>query len=518
MDAAHAANTRRIAKNTIFLYGRMLLGMLISLYTSRVILNALGVVDYGIQNVVGGFVGMFSLISSSLSSAISRFLTYEIGTGNVSRLKEVFSTSLLIQIVLSLVIVLLAETVGLWFLNNRLVIPADRIYAANWIYQASIFAFVQGLMSCPYNALLIAHERMNVFAYFGIFNILFNLCIVVFIAYAPFQFDKLIVYSLLLLSMGLVMQTIYWRYSWKHFPESHEAPRFYKKSWKDMSGFATWNAIGCTAGILKDQGVNILINLFFGPAMNAARGVAGSVSNAVCSFSGNFMTAVSPQITKSYASDDKAYLYMLVERSSRFGFYLMMCIAIPIIFEAEFVLSLWLKNYPSHSVTFVRLVLMCALLEILSNSLITLQSATGKIRNYQIVVGGLLLMNFPVSWLTLKLGAPAFSVYIVAFIIGVGCMLLRLWFLRRMAGLSMRRYLSNVVANVVTTMIVAVAAPALVYFSMPDGTVRMALVCLTGLTGGIVSVLFVGCDMAERRFILSKCKALISKLQLSPAR
>lgn len=518
MDQQYTENTKRIAKNTVYLYGRMLLGMIVSLYTSRVILNALGVVDYGIQNVVGGFVSMFSLISSALSSSISRFITFELGAGNEKKLRQVFSTSLLIQIGLGLIVLLIAETVGVWFLNHKMVIPADRLYAANWIFQASVFSFIIGLLSCPYNALLVAYERMNVFAYFGIFNIFLNLAIVLFVAYAPFNFDKLIVYSVSLLAIGFIMQFFLWRYCYKHFAESHELPMFYKQSWKEMSGFAGWNAIGCTAGILKDQGVNVLINIFFGPAVNAARGIAGSVSTAVGSFSGNFMTAVSPQITKSYAAGEHAYLFMLVERSSRFGFYLLLCISLPIILETQFVLTLWLKTVPEYAVIFVKLTLFCSLLEILSNALITLQVATGKIRNYQIAVGGLLLMNFPVAWLALKLGAQPWMVYFIAFTIGIGCMLLRLWFLRKMVGLSMCSYLKNVVLNVLVTAVVAVIVPLVVFALLPAGFPRMIIVALVSVLSTAVCTLYVGCTAGERSFIMSKFKIAASRFAVSFSR
>lgn len=518
MDRQNTEKTKRIAKNTVYLYGRMLFGMLVSLYTSRVILNALGVVDFGIQNVVGGLVSMFSLMSSALSSSISRFITFELGAGNEKKLREVFSTSLLIQIGLGIIVLLIAETVGLWFLNNRMVIPADRLYAANWIFQASVLSFIIGLLSCPYNALLVAYERMNVFAYFGILNIFLNLAIVLFVAYAPFNFDKLIVYSISLMAVGLVMQFFLWRYCFKHFAESHELPRFYKRSWKEMSGFAGWNAIGCTAGILKDQGVNVLINIFFGPAVNAARGIAGSVSAAVGSFSGNFLTAVSPQITKSYATNEHDYLFMLIERSSRFGFYLLLCISLPILLETQFVLTLWLKTVPEYAVIFVKLTLMCSLLEILSSSLITLQVATGKIRDYQIAVGGLLLMNFPVSWLVLKLGAQPWMVYMIAFVIGIGCMLLRLWFLRRMVGLSMRGYLKKVVLNVSVTAAVSVVVPTVVFFTLPEGFPRLVSVVLVSIISTAVCTLYIGCTSGERSFLLSKFKVVALKLSPSSSR
>ena len=513
MDTNHSEHTRRIARNTVFLYGRMLIGMLVSLYTSRAILSALGVEDFGIQNVVGGFVAMFSLISSALSSSISRFMTFELGVGDMTRLSRVFSTSLLIQLCLIAVILVVAETVGVWFVNNKMVIPTDRLFAANCIFQASVVSFVLGLISTPYNACIIAHERMNVFALFGILQICVNLAIVLFIAYAPMEFDRLIVYSILLTCTYLFMQILYFRYCHRHFAESRVLPRFYRDCWKEMSGFAGWNAIGCTAGILKDQGVNVLLNLFFGPVVNASRGLAGSVSAAVSAFVSNFMTAINPQITKSYAREDRDYMFSLVERGSRFGFYTMMLLAVPIILETPAVLKVWLGSYPEMTVMFVRLVLLNSLLEVLSNTLITLQVATGKIRNYQIAVGGLLLMNFPVSYVALKAGASPVSVYVVAFVIGVGCLLLRLWFLRSMTGLSIGNYLNRVVLNVFLTCVCTAILPALMHFLLPEGIVRFISVIFASVLCGSVSILYIGCTVSERDFISGKISSQIARIR-----
>lgn len=423
-----AENTKRIAKNTLMLYVRMLFGMLVSLYTSRVVLNTLGVEDYGIHNVVGGFVAMFSLISSSLSSASSRFLTFELGKGNMEQLKRVFSTSLLIHIALAIIVFVLLETVGVWFLNARMTIPAERLYAANWVFQASIVSFILGLISVSYNASIVSHEHMGVFALIGMSNVFLNLGIVLFLAYSPWAFDKLIVYSLLLLFVGICTQCIYFYYCRKHFEECRLRLNVDKKTWKEMGSFAGWNFIGCTAGLLKDQGVNLLLNLFVGPILNAARGIAVAVNNAVSAFAGNFMIAVNPQITKSYAAGDRLYMFNLVERGSRFSFYIIFILAMPILFETEFVLTLWLKQYPEHTVNFVRFVLLLTLCDTLSNTLITLQCATGKIRNYQIVVGGMLLMNFPLSYICLKMNMQPESIYIVALFVSVVCLILRLWF------------------------------------------------------------------------------------------
>lgn len=503
----HATNTRRIARNTLFLYGRMLFSMLVGLYTSRIVLGALGVDDFGIYNVVGGFVAMFSLISSALTSSISRFLTFELGTGNMARLKEVFATSLLIQIALGAIVLIAAETIGLWFVNYKLVIPADRLYAANWVFQASVFSFILGLISCPYNALIVSHERMNMFAFIGIFETLMRLAVVLFIAYSPWHFDRLIVYSLLLVGISTSLQAIYLKYTHRHFGESRVRPAFHKKCWKEMSGFAGWNAIGCTAGLLKDQGVNILLNLFFGPVVNAARGLSMTVNGAVNSFAGNFLTAVNPQLTKSYAAGDHAYTFSLVERGSRFGYYIIMILALPLILETPFVLTLWLKDYPAATVVFTRLILIYSLIEILSNTLINLQVATGRIRNYQIAVGGLLLMNFPLSWIVLRLGAPAYSVYLVAIAVGIGCMFLRLIFLEKMTGLSLKKYLSGVVLNVLYTNLAAAIPPAVLYLLMPQGFLRLIAVGTMSILSGSICALYIGCTSGERNFILGKFRA-----------
>jgi len=492
----------------MFLYGRMLFAMLVGLYTSRVVLEALGVDNFGIYNVVGGFVAMFSLISSSLTASVSRFLTFELGAGNMTRLKEVFSTSLLIQIGLGVIVIISAETIGLWFVNYKLVIPPERLYAANWVFQASVFSFVLSLISCPYNAIIISHERMNMFAFMGILDTVLRLIIVLFIAYSPWQFDRLIVYSLLLTAVGIGMQFIYFIYCNRRFEESRIRPAFHKRCWKEMSGFAGWNAIGCTAGLLKDQGVNILLNLFFGPVVNAARGLSSTVNGAVTSFAGNFLTAVNPQITKSYAAADLDYTYSLVERGSRFGYYIIMIMALPLILETPYVLTLWLGQYPVETIVFTRLVLVLSLVEILSNTLIILQSATGKIRSYQIAVGSLLLMNFPLSWLVLKAGAPAYGVYIIAICVGIGCLLLRLWFLQTMTGMPMKRYMKYVVLNVALTNVAAACLPLAAYMIIPHGFIRLTVVCITSVVSGVICTLYIGCTRSERGFILNKLRAI----------
>lgn len=509
-----AENTKRIAKNTLMLYVRMLFGMLVSLYTSRVVLQALGVEDYGIYNVVGGVVAMFSLISNSLSSSVGRFLTFELGKGNLEGLKRVFSTSLSIHMALALVIVVFAETLGLWFLNTHMTIPVNRLYAANWVFQASVFTFVINLLGVPLGASIVAHERMSVFAYIGILDIILRLLIVLFIAYSGFAFDCLIVYALLLAGVVCIMQVIYWNYCTRNFEECKFRLSFDVSYWKEMSSFAGWNFIGCAAGLLKDQGVNILLNLFIGPIINAARGIAATVNNVLVSFAGNFMMALNPQITKSYAACDYKYMFSLVERGSRFSYYILLLFALPMLFEADFVLTLWLGHYPEHTLNFVRLILIVTMCDILSNTLINLQVATGKIRNYQLAVGGMLLMNFPLSYLCLKMGFSPESTIVVALVVAVLCLLLRLLFLRKMVGLSMRRYLHKVCGNVLSVTLIAAVMPTLLFLQMPDGLVRFLLMCVLTTLCSTLTIYFIGCSRNERDFIKSRIVLVRQKFSL----
>lgn len=497
-----AQSNKRIAKNTLFLYFRMFFGMLVSLYTSRVVLNALGVEDYGIYNVVGGFVVMFSMVSSSLSSSVSRFLTFELGKGNQDGLKNVFSTSLFIHVVLAGIVCLLAETLGLWFLNTQMTIPENRLYAANWVFQASLITFVFGLFSVPYHASIVAHERMTAFAYIGILDVILRLGIVLFVAFSPFSFDRLIVYALLLVVVSVFIQMVYLNYCRSHFEECRLRMHFDRNLWRSMGVFAGWNFIGSTASLLKDQGVNLLLNLFFGPVVNAARGISTSVNAVLSSFSGNFMTAINPQITKSYAVANYDYMFSLVERGSRFSYYILLFLALPVLLETDFILTIWLKSYPDHTINFVRLILMVTLCDVLSNTLITLQLATGKLRNYQLAVGGTLLLNFPLSYICLKLNFPPEAPLIVALVISMSCLLLRLFFLKRMVGISIKGYLKNVGLNVFTVTILAAFPPFIVHLMMPEsGVIRLLVVCLLSTLCAAASIYFVGCSTVERKFI-----------------
>lgn len=502
-------NNKRIAKNTLLLYFRMLFMMVVSLYTSRVILNALGVEDFGIYNVVGGVVAMFSVISGSLSAAISRFITYELGKGDQSKLNKIFSASVTIQLLLSLIIVALIESVGVWFLNAKMTIPAERMTAANWVLQFSIVTFVIGLISVPYNAAIIAHEKMSAFAYISILEAVCKLAIAFLIMISPM--DKLLFYAILMCVVSLIVRFTYGHYCKKHFTECTYHFHWDKDILKKMFGFAGWNFIGASSAVLRDQGGNIVINLFYGPSVNAARGIASQVNSAVMGFVTNFMTALNPQITKSYASGDREYMMTLVYQGSRLSFYMLLLLSLPILVNTHYILVIWLKLVPEHAVLFVQLILIFAMSESISNPLITAMLATGKIRNYQIVVGGLQMLNLPISYICLRLGAMPESVLIVAIVISQCCLAARLYMLRGLIGLSSIMYLKKVYYNVVMVTVVSVILPSLLAHSMSESFISFVFLSLAAIASAASTEFFIGCNKKERAFIVNKVRSVKTK-------
>ncbi|MBM6945131.1 MULTISPECIES: MATE family efflux transporter [Bacteroides] len=505
-----SANNKRIAKNTLLLYFRMLFMMAVSLYTSRVVLNALGVEDFGIYNVVGGVVAMFSMLSGSLSAAITRFITYELGTGNKENLKKIFSSSVTIQIGLAVLIILLTEAIGVWFLNVKMNIPDGRIVAANWVFQFSILTFAINLISVPYNASIIAHERMSAFAYISILEAIGKLTIAFLIVISPM--DKLIFYAILMCTVALIVRFTYGAYCKRHFEECTYHFIFNKELLKRMFGFAGWNFIGATSAVLRDQGGNIVINLFCGPAVNAARGIAFQVNTAVYGFVSNFMTALNPQITKSYAAGDRDYMMTLIYQGARLSFYMLLLLSLPVLVNTHYILSLWLKIVPDHAVLFMQLVLVFAMSESISNPLITAMLATGKIRNYQLVVGGLQMMNLPVSYLLLRMGMFPEVVIVVAIAISQCCLAARLVMLRGMIGLSVRKYMKKVYINVFVVTVIAAILPFLLSMKLEESFLNFVLLCFVALICTGVTIYYVGCDKTERQFVLSKLHTIKNKL------
>lgn len=505
-------NNKRIAKNTLLLYVRMLFTMAVSLFTSRVILNTLGVEDYGINNVVGGIVTMFSVLSGSLSSSISRFITFELGKGNIERLKTIFSTGVNIQLGMSVLIIIIAEAVGIWFLNTKMNIPTDRMVAANWVFQCAILTFVLNLLSVPYNAAIIAHEKMSAFAYISVVEVSLKLIIVYMLMISPF--DRLETYAVLLLLVGAVIRFIYGYYCKRHFEECTYHFVFDKPVLKEMTGFAGWNFLGNGAYMLNTQGVNILMNLYFGVAVNAARGVATQVDAALKQFVNNFTTAVNPQITKSYAQGDLDYMHKLVCRSAKFSAFLMMFFAVPIILETNTILTIWLKTVPDYAVIFLQWIIISSFMDtVLANSLVTSMFATGKIKRYQIIVTTVGCLVFPLSWIAFKLGFEPQVGYIVYFIIYTILLFVRLYLLKDMVKLPVMMYIREVLYKLAPVIVVGFTIPGILILTMDAGWLRLILVCLLSVLVTAASEYFIGLSNKEKDFVAEKIKLVIGKIK-----
>lgn len=470
--------------------------MVVSLYMSRVILNYLGVEDYGIYNVVGGFVAMFGILSGSLSSAISRFITFEIGKGDLDKLKRIFCTSVNIQIILITIITILMETIGIWFLNNKMVIPVERLAAANWVFQFSVITFALNLLSVPYNAVIIAHEKMSAFAFISIVDVILKLIVAFIIVYNPF--DRLVYYGLLIMICGLINRSIYAIYSKRHFEEATYQMIFDKGLMKELFGFAGWNFIGSSSALLRDQGGNILINLFFGPTVNAARGIAMQVSNAATSFVTSFTTAVNPQIIKGYAVGDNDSTMKLVFQSTKFSFYILLLIALPVFVSSHYILDLWLGNVPENTDIFVRLILIYVLSETLANPLVTLTLATGHIRNYQIVVGGFQMMNFPITYLSYKLGAPSETIFAVAICISFVCEMSRLVMLKKMVGLPVKLFLKNVYFRTFSVALCSAVIPIVLKKYCEDNLLSFMILTAVSIISAAIFSYTIGCTKADK--------------------
>lgn len=500
-------NNKRIAKNTLLLYFRTIFIMLISLYTSRVILNALGVEDYGIYNVVGGFVAMFSLLSGSLSSSISRFITFELGKGNLQKLKLVFITSVNIQIGISIIILILGEIIGLWFLNTHMNIPEGRMLAANWVLHCSLLMFCVNLISIPYNACIIAHERMTAFAYVSILEATLKLVVCYLIIISPY--DKLVSYAILLVCVSIIIRFVYGIYCGRNFDECHY--HFVKDTSliKEMTGFAGWSFLNNACYLFNTQGVNILINVFFGVALNAARGIATQVEGAVMQFVNNFTMAVNPQITKNYATGNVQEMNKLICRGAKFSYFLLLLFALPVMIEAEYILRLWLKIVPEHTVVFLRLAIIGSMISIIGNTGYTACSATGNIRRYVLCISAIGCLVFPLTWIAYKFGMPVESTYIIFILVYAGVDVVRLYIMRGLLNFPVMMFIENVIFKIILVSVTSVILPLCIYNFMHESFLRFIMVfVMSFLTSGL-SIYALGLSKHERFMI---CKQIQDKL------
>lgn len=423
MPQGSVRNTKNIARNTLFLYIRSIVVMAVGIYTSRVVLKTLGVEDYGVYNVIGGFVSMFSILSASLVNASQRFISFEMGK-DYPQMNRIFSGTISIHLLLALIVLVLFESFGLWFLNTQLNICEDRMYAANWVFQCSVLTFCINLISVPYNASIIAHERMNVFAYISIYEAFAKLGIVYLLNVTGY--DKLIVYAILMLTIAISLRFLYGYYCSRHFEECKFHFVFDKPLFKEMMGFIGWNFFGSTAGILSTQGISILINIYFGVALNAARGLADQVNNAINTFVNNFMTAMNPQITKSYAAGDYDYMKSLMVRGAKYSAVLYWLIALTVFVESDEILDIWLVEVPQYASVFLRLTIIYSIFKSLANPIYVGMLATGNIRNYQLIMGGLNISAFVLCYVLFAFGLGPEYGYISTIIIAVFQLFVRL--------------------------------------------------------------------------------------------
>lgn len=502
-------NNKRIAKNTLLLYIRTFLSMLVALYTSRIVLNTLGITDYGIYNIVGGVVMMFSVVSSSLSSSISRFITYELGKGNHDKLKRIFSTSVNIQLGISLLILILTEFFGIWFLNSKMNIPPNRLFAANWVLQCSLLTFIINLISVPYNACIIAHERMSAFAYISIFEVTLKLAVAYLLVILTY--DKLITYAILLVVVSLFIRSIYGFYCKHHFEESHYSFIYDKPLLKEMTAFAGWNFFSNGAYMLNVQGIDMLINIFFGVTLNAARGIATQVQNAVMQFVNNFTVAINPQITKSYALNDMQYMYKLVCRGTRFSYFLLLIFAIPIFCEANYILKLWLKIVPEYAPRFLQLTLFCSLTTLLGNPMLTAVSATGNIKKYQLWVTIFGCLVFPLTWISFKLGLSPTISYIIYIVIYFLLVFVRLYIAKEVLNFPIKLYMSNVIFRIIIVTIFSFFLPLLIIHQIDESFFRLCISFIISIITTSMIILILGLEKSERKKIFKSIVNLTTK-------
>ncbi|WP_069658056.1 MATE family efflux transporter [Arcticibacter eurypsychrophilus] len=501
-------SSERIAKNTFFLSVRMFVTMGVSLYTSRIILEILGVNDYGIYNIVGGIVVILGFLSGTLSTASSRFITVALGSGNRLEMKQTFSSILFVNIILSIAILIIGETAGLWVLLNKLQIPVERINAAFWVYQISLATVMLNIISVPYNAVIIAHERMKAFAYMSLFDVICKFILVLLLRYIE-NFDKLLLYAFSIFIVQILDRIIYGYYCSKNFEESHFTRNFTGPQVTKVFHFIGWAAYGSLVSVGFTQGLNVLLNIFFGPIMNAARGISVLVQNSVLQFTANFQTAINPQIIKSFVSRDFSTTRKLLAVSSKLSFFLLCIIGIPIIIEAKFVLTVWLKHVPDYTVQFVRLMIIISIWSSLANPLRIVNHADGNIKKFQLFECSLLLMIVPISYLVLRQTRIPESVFYVHLIIELIAQAVRMKIVLPKIDMKFTRYIKSIYLRVLPVFLIPVLIGYITKLMLKDNAFSPLFILILTELMIFALIYFIGIDASERMYLKEK---VITKL------
>ena len=506
---SYSVNNQRIVKNTIFLYIRMLLIMAVSLYTSRIVLKVLGIEDFGIFNVVGGLVSSFAFFSSSLSNATQRFLNIELGKNDILGVTRIFSLSILIYIILVVAIVFIAECVGIWLLNNKLVIPIDRLSAANWVFHTTIIGLAITLIGSVFDSVLIARENMKIYAYISILEVFLKLFIVFVLDWL--DSDKLKLYAILFLLSHLLVKSISVVYCFRKYPECNFRFVWDTSLFGNMFRFIGWNGVGTAVWMINEQGINVLLNMFFGPIINAARGVSFQVSSSINNFSNNFFTAVRPQIVKSYAGKEYEYFKKLINTSSKYSFYLMWLLCLPVIIRSEGILELWLHDVPDYAPAFVQWILFFNCVNVLTNPFWCGVQAIVKLKKYIIVGSIIFLLAFPISYIFLKLNYSPVVVFQILTIVRIVYLFITIKLFCQLIDFSLIEYLRQVIYPILKVLlfswIVSIIASARIGDDL-FGIILMTILCLT-IT--FISIYVVGITQDERRFMIDKLCKIIGK-------
>ena len=493
-------DTKKIAGNTLMLYLRMGLVLLISLYTSRVILDSLGEIDFGIYNSVGGIVAMFAFLSGTLATSCQRFFMVELGKGDWEQLRKVFSLCLVTFLCLAGIIVLVTEPAGLWFLLNKMKLEG-RTEAAQWVFHCSILSCVASMVSLPFQGMVIAREKMKVFAYISVFEALGALGIALLLTRSGG--DHLKLYAVLMLLMQCIIASCYILYCRRFFPECRFVRAWDGSLFKEIFSFTGWNVIGTAAGIFKAHGLNLLLNMFYGPAVNSARGMAVKVFGMVSQLRENFMVASKPQIIKAYSGGEHAGMKKLVFQSAKFSTYLMLLIGIPLLVEMPFLLDIWLKDVPDYTAIFATLMLVNALLEGADYPVMMAIQANGNIKWYQIIVGSIQLLLLPIAYLFLKFGTfPPQIVFYLSIAISVLAFFARMYFARKLVGISIPDITVHALLPMLVVAVIPLAAALGIRQLMPDGWLRLICVVLTSTVILGLTAWGLGMTRSERETVL----------------
>lgn len=490
----------------------MILTMFVALYTSRVVLETLGIEDFGIYNVVGGVVTLLSFFNGAMASATQRFLSFEIGRNDFVKLSATFNAVQIIHVCIAVLVFILAETIGLWFLNNYLNLRYERLDAARFIYHFSVLSFMISIIQAPYNAVIVARERMDAYAYISILEVSLKLIIVFLLTYI--SFDKLMLYGVLLFIVTLIIGTIYRIYVLKNFKETRFQWVKDKELYKELVGYSGWTLFGSGAMVAKGQGVSILLNIFFGTVINASQAIALQVSGAINSFVTSFQMASNPQIVKSYAGNDNIYMTDLVVRTAKFSFYLLFVLTLPVLLEAEYILKLWLTVVPRYTVIFTILILINAWIDSFSAPLVTVIHATGKIKIYQIVIGLIFMLNLPFSYILFKMGFTPTSAFIVNIGITALVFSLRLFFvINKIPEFSAKYFLLEVFFRNIPVVIFSFIVPYLLVINMQPSFMRLLLVILISFFISVISIYLIGLKKNEKIFVKNNLKNSLNKMR-----